>query len=471
MKKIFLFLIMFLFLALSANCAEVPQEIKDFVNKDFPQTDFRFDGAIILPDNTMYLLIFPSKDAKVEQVELKSTYPAGQTLKQKPDMVILNNRYTLLKVINVNGKKTVLNIVNLPDEIQSGLLSQELLLPKGFVLPASMKGIVGDLDISLADDTGLRIENLKYSAAKRTTPVPELENKTFYIAPGITRNIQVVSPNSKVAAYALEQDAVINDIKAYNGKFLLATYFDSHVMNIISLMDEKIIKEVTFEDIPEQIIIDKDKNIAYISAGSNSEIYVFDLVTMTKKRLLKINGKCDKLILADNGNKIFYVDRNKNDIWSIELDNKYKLNNLGNIPNISDIAFVNGKVYVISRTKDRMAIVDYETTELVKEIYTCEKPVRLYVHGDDLYILSANENIVEIMDTKEDLITDKLYLDTDSFATNITPIEATKLIIVTNAKAGMYSVIDTESKDIVKTSPLEVPVRSIVVTDKVKTIK
>ena len=75
------------------------------------------------------------------------------------------------------------------------------------------------------------------------------------------------------------------------------------------------------------------------------------------------------------------------------------------------------------------------------------------------------------MDTKEDLITDKLYLDTDSFATNITPIEATKLIIVTNAKAGMYSVIDTESKDIVKTSPLEVPVRSIVVTDKVKTIK
>ena len=26
-------------------------------------------------------------------------------------MVILNNRYTLLKVINVNGKKTVLNIV------------------------------------------------------------------------------------------------------------------------------------------------------------------------------------------------------------------------------------------------------------------------------------------------------------------------------------------------------------------------
>jgi DNA-binding beta-propeller fold protein YncE len=407
----------------------------------------------------------------VEQVKEKNVYPVGQVMKNKPDMVILNNGYTLLKVININGKKTVLNIANIPDEIQSGLLSQDILLPKGLVIPTALKCIIGDLDVDVTDDTGLRIENLKFTTAKRTTPVPELENMSFYIAPGVNRNIQVVGTNSKIAAYALEQDAVINDIKGWDGKFLLVTYFDSHVMNVISLMDEKIIKDVTFDEIPEQIVIDKENKLAYISSGTSSSIYVFDLQTMTKKRQLKINGKCDKLILADEGKKIFYVDRNKNDIWSIELDNKYKLTNLGTFPNISDIAYVNGKVYVISRTRARMAIVDYKTLELIKEIYTCEKPVRLYVHGDDLYILGASENIVEILDTKSDLLTDKLFLDTESFATNITPIENTQLVIVTNAKAGMYSVIDTETKDIVKTSPLEVPVRAIVVTDRVKTIK
>ena len=462
---------MCLLLAGSAWSAEVPQEIKDFINKDFAGTDFRFDGAIILPDNTMYLLVYPAKIAEVESVAEKSVYPAGQTMKNKPDMVILNNGYSLLKVININGKKTVLNIVNPPDEIQSGLLSQDILLPKGLVIPTALKGIIGDLDVDVTDDTGLRIENLKFTTDKRTTPVPELENMSFYIAPGVNRNIQVVGTNSKIAAYALEQDAVINDIKGWDGKFLLVTYFDSHVMNVISLMDEKIIKDVTFDEIPEQIVIDKENKLAYISSGTSSSIYVFDLQTMTKKRQLKINGKCDKLILADEGKKIFYVDRNKNDIWSIELDNKYKLTNLGTFPNISDIAYVNGKVYVISRTRARMAIVDYKTLELIKEIYTCEKPVRLYVHGDDLYILGASENIVEILDTKSDLLTDKLFLDTESFATNITPIENTQLVIVTNAKAGMYSVIDTETKDIVKTSPLEVPVRAIVVTDRVKTIK
>lgn len=471
MKKLITAFIFCLLSAAASYGAQAPAEIQDFINKVFPQTDFRFDGAIILPDNTMYLPVVPSKIRDYETLEIKSAYPAGQTLKQKPDMIILNNGYTLLKVININGKKTVLNVANPPDELQSGLLPQDILLPKGLVIPTSLNGIIGDLDVAVADDVGLRIENLKFTPNKKTVPVPELENKSFYIAPGVNRNIQVVSAQSKIASYALEQNAVINDIKGYEGKFLLVTYFDSHVMNIISLMDEKIIKDVFFDDIPEQIIIDKDNKIAYISAGSNSSIYVFDLTTMTKKRQLKINGKCDKLILADNGTKIFYVDRNKNDIWSIELDNEYKLTNLGTFPNISDIAYVNGKVYVTSRTKNRMAIVDYNSKELVKEIYTCEKPVRLYVNNDDLYVLGAADNILEVLNTQEDIITDKLYLDTESFASNITPIENTSLIMVTNAKAGMYSVIDTQTKDIVKTSPLEVPVRAIVVTDKVKTIK
>lgn len=471
MKKLFLSLIMCLFMAGSVWSAEVPQEVKDFLNKDFEGTDFRFDGAVILPDNTMYLLVFPARIETVEAVAEKNVYPVGQTMKNKPDMVILNNGYTLLKVININGKKTVLNITNPPDELQSGLLSQDLLLPKGLVIPTSLKGIIGDLDVDITDDTGLRIDNLKFTTDKRTTPVEELENKTFYIAPGVSRNIQVVGTNSKIAAYALEQDAVINDIKGWDGKFLLVTYFDSHIMNIISLMDEKVIKDVAFDEIPEQIVIDKENKIAYISSGSSSSIYVFDLQTMTKKRQLKINGKCDKLILADNGKKIFYVDRNKNDIWSIELNNKYKLTTFGTFPNISDIAYVNGKIYVISRTRARLAIVDYKSKELIKEIYTCQKPIRLYVHGDDLYVLGAAENIVEILDTKSDLLTDKLFLDTESFSTNITPIENTELVIITNAKAGMYSVIDTVEKDIVKTSPLEVPVRAIVVTDRVKTIK
>lgn len=470
MKKLLLTLIVCMMSATTSIAVEVPKEIQDFVNETFPNTDFRFDGAIVLPDNTMYLPVFPSKEEKVEQVSIKNAYPKNTTLKNKPDMIILNNRYVLLKVINTNGRKTVLNMINPPDELQSGLLPQDILLPKGLVIPESLKGIIGDIDVTIAQDTGLRINNVRKRDSK-TTPVEELNGKSFYIAPGINKNIQVVSTDSKTPSYSLEQSRVINDMKGHNGKFLLVTYFDSHIMNIISLMDEKVIKQVNFDTIPEQIVMDTENKLAYISSSEDSSIYVFSLETMTLKRKLKINGRCDKLTLSPDGTKIFYVDRNKNDIWSIELNNNYYLKNIGTFPNISEIAFVNGKIYVISRTKNRLAIVDYETKNLIKELEVNEKPIDLYVKDNELYILCASDNIVEILDTTDDEITDKLFLNTNSFATNITPIENTSMIMITNARHGMYSVIDTNSKDIVKTSPLDIPVRSIVVLDKVKTIK
>ena len=57
--------------------------------------------------------------------------------------------YVLLKVINTNGKKTVINLMNPPDELQSGLLPQDILLPKGLVIPETLKGIIGDVDVNV----------------------------------------------------------------------------------------------------------------------------------------------------------------------------------------------------------------------------------------------------------------------------------------------------------------------------------
>ena len=456
----------------SVFATEVPKNIQDFINKDFPETNFRFDGAILLPDKTMYIPVTPAKLETPEEISIKSSYPENMGMKQKPDMLILNNNFVLLKVINTNGKKTVINLEDVPTELQSGLLPQEILLPKGLVLPENLKGIIGNLDVTIAQDTGLRIDNTRKKNKKtETTPVEPLNDKSFYISTGANKNIQVIHTNSKTPEYALEQEYVIYDLKAYNNEFLFVTYFDYKVMNIISLMDEKVIKQIKFETYPEQILIDRDNKLAYITSSSDSSIYVVSLETMTLKKQLKINGMCEKFTLSQDGTKMFYVDRKTNDIWAIELDNNYKLNNIGKFPNIAKIAYSNGKIYIISRTKNRLAIVDYDTNEYLTEFDVCEKPVDLYVHNDDLYILGAQDNIVEILNTKEDIITDKLFLNTNAFATNITPIADSNLIMISNAMSGLYSVIDTDLKEVIKTSPIDVPVRAIVITNKVKTIK
>lgn len=471
MRKILVFICMFMLTAAAAFGTPVPKQLQDFINKDFPETNFRFDGAILLPDKTMYLPLSPAKINEAETLEIKSSYPVNTTMKQKPDMIIFNNNYVLLKVINTNGKKTVINMTNPPDEVTSALLPQDILLPKGLMIPENLKGIIGNLDVMVTQETGLRINNTRNKSKARTIPVEPLKGKTFYVSTGVNKNIQVIQSNSKVPEYALEQEHVINDIKEYNNEFLLVTYFDYKTMNIISLMDEKVIKQVNFETQPEQIIIDSANKIAYITSGSASSIYVFSLENMTLKKQLKVNGLCEKFTLSTDGTKLFYVDRNTNNIWAVELDNNYLLKNIGSFPNISKIAYENGKIYIISRTKNRVAIVDYETIGFIEEFEVSAKPVDLFASKDDLFILCAQDNIVEVLNTKEDVITDKLYLNTNAFATNITPVANSSMIMITNALSGLYSVIDTDSKEVIKTSPIDVPVRTIVVTNKVKTIK
>ena len=46
--------------------------------------------------------------------------------------------------------------MNPPDEIQSGLLPQDILLPKGLVIPETLKGIIGNIDVAITQETGLK---------------------------------------------------------------------------------------------------------------------------------------------------------------------------------------------------------------------------------------------------------------------------------------------------------------------------
>ncbi|MFR1672819.1 MAG: hypothetical protein ACLSWI_07755, partial [Candidatus Gastranaerophilaceae bacterium] len=157
-------------------------------------------------------------------------------------------------------------------------------------------------------------------------------------------------------------------------------------------------------------------------------------------------------------------------IWAIELDNDYLLKEIGKFPNVSKIAFTNNKIYILSRTKNHLAIIDYDTIGLIAETEVCEKPIDAVTFHDKLYILGATDNVIEVLDTKTDLITDKIYLSTYGFSTKIYHIEGTNIALITDTKSSLYTIFDLGMKQVIKTVPLDIPVSSIVVTEKVKKI-
>ncbi len=475
MRKLAILTFAFLLISMPAFAAKIPDNIKSFIENSYPKTDFRFDGVIILPDGTVYLPLLPAKIITPETLEIQSTYPQNKKLTDKPEIIIFNNDYVLLKVItDSRGNKTVSRLANPPVQVRTGLLPQDMLVPKGLVIPDNLKSITGNLEIKTIIDPGIKvhINNLKKEAGglQSLTNLAALKNKTIYVASPYTRKIQVYNQASKSANYAFEQKNVPITIKAYNDRFLLVSVYDKPSVDVISLADDQVIKQIFTKTQPDEILIDKSKKIAYISSSKDSCIYMVNLDTMTLFRQIKITGFCEKLTLSADGSKLFYYDKNTSKIWAVELDNEYLLKDIGKFPNVSKILYDNGKIYILSRTKNHLAIVNYDKVSLVAETEVSEKPIDAVIFNNKLYILGAKDNVVEIVDTLTDTMTDRIFLSTGGFSTKIYRIEDTNIALITDTKSSLYTIFDLDTKQVIKTIPLDIPVSSIVVTEKIKKI-
>ena len=476
MRKFLISLGIILLTCTTVFAAKIPDDVKGYIDKTIPGTDIRFDGVVILPDNTIYLPLFPSLFSDINNIKVKTSYPAGKQLNQKPDIIIFNNDFVLMKVLSDGeGHKTVLHMSDPPLQVRTGLLPQDMLVPSGLIIPENIKGIIGNLKIDTKNEDIIKnTEKESYeefiddaNTDFKQTLIPQLSGKTIFITTNYSKNIQVLEPAKNTPAYSLTQKSIPIDVEPVNnGKFLLVTSYERPYLDIISVADSRFIKQINLGAFLSEIVIDYDNNKAYVTSPVASTIFVIDLKTMSLIQKIKINGYCERLTLA--GDKILYSDKLKGDIWSIETNNEYTLKNIGKFPNVSAIVYADNKIYMSSRTKSRIAVVNYDTLSLETEFTTANKPVAMELYDKYIYVLGAQNNVVQKLEAETGKIVDNIELKTGGFSSKFRRIPNTKLAIITDVKNDMYSIIDLEKGQILKTYSVSVPLNDVIITDKVK---
>ena len=476
MRKFLLILGALLIGCINVFAAKIPTEVKDYILEKQPQADIRFDGVVIFPDNTIYLPLYPSLFSDIKTLKIKETYPANKELKQEPDVVIFNNDFVLLKVLSDGeGHRTVLHMVNPPLQVRTGLLPQDMLVPSGLIIPENIKGIIGNLKIDTKNEDMIKVENKdsyedflsQGEPEAQQALIPQLKNKILFVTTNYSKNIQVVKPAKAVPSYSLAQKSIPIDVKAVNkGKFLLVTTYDRPFVDVISVADSRFIKQINLSSNPEEILLDETNKKAYVTSPSASTIFVIDLNTMSLVQKIKINGYCEKLRLFED--KLIYVDKLKNEIWSIELKNEYELKDIGQFPNVSDIVFANNKLYLSSRTKSRIAVIDYSTLGLVNEFTTVNKPLAMLLNDKTIYVLGAQNNVIQKISIESDTPTGNITIGTDGFSSGFHKVENTNYAVITDLKSNKYSILDLSKGKILKTYSLNVPIKDVVITEKVE---
>ena len=476
MRKLLLLIGIFIMTASGVLAAKFPEEVKGYIKENVPKAEIRFDGVIIFPSNTIYLPLYPSLFSDIKTLSIKRTYPAGLSLQQEPDIIIFNNDFVLMKVLtDSSGKRSVLHLTEPPVEVRTALLPQDMLVPSGLIIPENIKGIIGNLKIDTKGEDIIRVNNEdsfeefleKKEPIIHQSLISGLKNKTVFVTTNYSKNIQVIEPSNASPSYSLAQKSIPIDVKAVNdGQFLLVTSYDRPFIDIVSVADSRFIKQIPLGSNPEQILIDETSKRAYITSPSTSTIFVLDLETMSLCQKIKINGYCENILLTED--KLFYVDKLHNEIWAIEIKDNYRLRDIGRFPNISALAFADNKLFIASRTKSRIAIIDYDSLGLEKEFTTVNKPISMLLYGKTLYVLGAQDNEIQVIDTTSDEISKTIKLETGGFSSGLNKVAGMDYAIITDLKNNYYSILDLPTGKIIKTYEVNVPIKDVIIADKVR---
>ena len=473
MRKLLLLIGILVIAVSDVFAAKIPDNVREYIEQQVPKAEIRFDGVIIFPSNTLYLPLYPSLFSDIKTLSIKQTYPANKSLAQQPDIVIFNNDFVLLKVLtDGDGRRSVLHLTEPPVEVRTALLPQDMLVPSGLIIPENIKGIIGNLKIDTKGEDIIRVSNedsfedFLSKSEPHQALIPELKNKTVYVTTNYSKNIQVVEPAHAAPSYSLAQKSIPIDVKAVNdGKFLIVTSYDRPFIDIVSVADSRFIKQISLGSNPEQILIDENSNKAYITSPEASSIFVLDLSTMSLCQKIKINGYCEHILLTED--KLFYVDKLHNEIWAIEIKDDYRLKDIGRFPNVSALAFADNKLFIASRTKSRIAIIDYDTLGLVEEFTTVNKPTSMTLFGNKLYVLGSQNNEIQVIDTGSNAVTDTIKLGTGGYSAGFSKISGTNYTIVTDLKNNYYSILDLSSGKVLKTYELNIPIKDVIIADKI----
>ncbi len=438
-KLIIFLLIFFVFNALSVFATPLPKEVRDFLVSQKKVPTIRFDGIIVYSDDVMYLPVFPAYPEKAEELKIVKTYPANQTMDKLPDMVLFNNNMGLLKTIRTGkGTLTVRNIPDMPVEIKTGLLPQDIVVPRGLVLPDSLAGVLGDVRIPLIGSA----KTTDVASTRKTAPLPSgkrvvdtknynvplaLKDKLFFVNNFQTEYLQIFSSTVTEPLYSLKTSGVIKDIKpVLGGKFLLVASRNLKNIDVIDIANEYIAKQIDLTAIPSEIAVDDNNKKAYVASTKDESLFIIDLDSMTIKEKIQLIGAPQRLSLSDDGSKLAYIDMKTSCIYVLDLVNGYTNKLISSYPNATKLILKDNVIYTVARTQPKLRIIYFDLlqdNEITKTKKQLEKEKAQKEEENDAELIT--EDLVfdyEIEDVEEE----ELIKNAKTYSTSIKEIKIGK---------------------------------------------
>ena len=459
----------------------LPNDLWDYIKQNLPEAKQRFDSVIELPSGSLYIPLYPVQEIVNDEIKIEYTYPKTTTLKSLPEVVIFNNNFVLMRATkNKNGGYTLTKNENLPFKVRLGIMPQDMLVPAGLEIPESLKIILGDLVIPSKDSGTLALDEEDFMAdiddkkaknriiKKNIKPIPELKDKKLFIGQNNSKFVAVYDMAKSDTIYELKLQGLPSKIVSSNSsKFAIVIYFLNKNADIVDLKEERIISHIDFDNVPKDVILDEEKNIAYISSPDAKKIYLVNMNSGRLEKEIKLSQSPDKLALSTNGNLLAFCDAQTQEIYTLDLTTEeFTVRKIARTDNVSKLIIGSDKIYAISRTQNLLRAYSLEDNSLADEELLSEKPIDAILLDDKIYILCAKNGYINTYDILKNEVIKTTGLDNDGFYTKITKIPNSKFAFVTGVDTKKFIYFNLETSEIANKRTLDHNTHHVIMVDK-----
>lgn len=489
MKKLILTILLFFMGVTMSLATELPKNVQAKLKKDIPGVTIRFDGLVEYPDKTQYLPIIPMDLKKTgDEAKIVLTHPANKTLNEKPDMVLFDNDFAMLRIIkSPNHNPTVIFYNEMPLIVKRGLLPQDLLVPENLVMPEELEILLGDLSIPLEklSDEFAYFENFD----RFFDPVKAQEQKKADALKAGMSSDKASATLAKKIMYGINYQAnavyLINSdtgkvfkviplrsnpsgfIMTRDHRYLLVTMLGSSKLSVIDLNTNCVVKEIESGLLPNSIAVDKVKNIAYIANQNSSTISIVDLANMDVTQRIEACGHPSKMTLSFDRKTLIYSDAMTDSIHQIVLNEDFNDDFfLFKTKNLSKALLYNNKVYLACRDKNYISVVDIGGSKPVpvNNIPVGNKPLDMSIVDSKLYVVNAESDSLSVIDlTKNEKIKD-IALNTKGFPSKINILDTSVRAIISTASNYEYVLVDLEKDVVINKFPVDTIINSVILS-------
>ena len=463
-----------------ANASKLPNDVWNFVKEQLPKAQQRFDSVLTLSDDVMYIPLSPPSTIMVDEIKVEYIYPSNKTLKELPEVVLLNNGYSLLKVFkDEKGNYTLTQKDDLPIKVRLGLMPQDMLTPIGLKMPESLKLTLGDLLIPSKEEGSLALKdnenkekqtNVYSPVVKRNEFIPtvDFKNKKTFINPRNSKFLEVYDGTSQNPLYELKLTSMpLKIITSEKSKVALVLYWSGKKVEIIDLKDERIIGSIDLEANASDVVLNKKENIAYVASQNSNSIYLINLNSMQLDRVIKLDQRPAKLTYSEADNTISFYDEYSSKVFLMSKeDNNYSVKVLGEISNLSKILIDENNVYAISRMKNQLLVFDKKEAKLISTIDLDVKPTDAILHQGKIIVLCSKEGYINVYDIEQNKIISRERISQDGFYSNMTLIPNENNIMITGINSKKYLIYNLETMKLARSQDSYIDVANIIILDK-----